>query len=303
MSNRDLTFVRRSALESVPRLVAYALADHRNETTGKCCPSMGRLVASTGLCERSVRQNLRALEAMGVMTAGPLPKNGREGRRYYLRFELLPVGKYWTDREEDLEAGTEGGHDVPGAPHAGGTTCRGQDMPGRGAPHAGEGGMSCRGGGHVVPPNQTEPKGTKEEPKKDTRTKKPSISELCIEQANQVSFFLSPPPEVMQAYRKYQDYRTKRARGLTPEKRHPWKPEAAERDIKRIETALLTIPPAIVADQILTAVEKGWQTAGVEHLRDSAAASATPRQSFQQADRSDRQNRRHGPEAIPCQTL
>ncbi len=122
MSNRDLTFVRRSALKSVARLVAYALADHCNEATGKCCPSVGRLVASTGLCERAVRKKLRELEEMGVMTASPLHKNGWEVRHYVLKFKLLPVGKYWTDRETNLGPPTDGRDDMPVTTPAGGTT-------------------------------------------------------------------------------------------------------------------------------------------------------------------------------------
>lgn len=49
------------------RLVMLALADHADDG-GRCYPSNARLCGRTGLSERAVRQNIRALQSSGFLT-------------------------------------------------------------------------------------------------------------------------------------------------------------------------------------------------------------------------------------------
>ena len=49
------------------RLIMLAIADHADDT-GRCYPSISRLAQRTGLSERAVRGNVRALENQGYLT-------------------------------------------------------------------------------------------------------------------------------------------------------------------------------------------------------------------------------------------
>lgn len=60
------------------RLVLLALADHHNQETGRCDPSIARLCRSTGLSERSVRNGLRELEKLKVIST--VERKRRTGR-------------------------------------------------------------------------------------------------------------------------------------------------------------------------------------------------------------------------------
>lgn len=68
MSIRIMSAVFESkTLGPTERLVMLALADHADDS-GRCYPSNSRLCERTGLSERAVRQNVRALEAGGFLT-------------------------------------------------------------------------------------------------------------------------------------------------------------------------------------------------------------------------------------------
>lgn len=60
------------------RLILLALADHADDS-GRCYPSISRLAQRTGLSERAVRNNVRAMEKTGYITVhigiGPSGKN------------------------------------------------------------------------------------------------------------------------------------------------------------------------------------------------------------------------------------
>lgn len=106
------------SLGPTKRLVMLALADHADDT-GRCYPSIVRLQDRTGLSERAVRDNIRALEAEGylnvTLSAGPGGKN------------LYTVNP-------------EGGQQMPPAVNAPGSKCPpgGHLVPVRGAPDAPE---------------------------------------------------------------------------------------------------------------------------------------------------------------------
>jgi hypothetical protein len=124
-------------LPSTQKFVLITLADQANDA-GVCWPGVESVTERTGLSERAVRNSLRWLEANGYITT-----LGRPGR----------TSTY------HIEAASDPGTSCPPAPDA-----PRQEMPGRGARDAGEGGTSCRGGGHQMPPNHKEPKRTIKEP-------------------------------------------------------------------------------------------------------------------------------------------
>lgn len=98
------------------RLVMLALADHADDS-GRCYPSNSRLCERTGLSERAVRQNIRALEVGGFLTVHI--GVGQAGANVYI---VRP----------------QGGQEMPPAGNAPGTSCPAPRhlVPDRGAPDA-----------------------------------------------------------------------------------------------------------------------------------------------------------------------
>jgi len=98
------------------RLIMLALADHCDDA-GRCYPSNARLCERTGLSERAVRTNIRALEDAGYLTVQV--GVGQGGANVY---HVRP----------------EGGQQMPPAANAPGSKCRGggQQMPLGGAADA-----------------------------------------------------------------------------------------------------------------------------------------------------------------------
>lgn len=67
---------------SIPaRLVLLALADHHNQETGRCDPSIARLCKKTALSERAVRLALRQLEVLKVIVTVERRQRAGRGRR------------------------------------------------------------------------------------------------------------------------------------------------------------------------------------------------------------------------------
>jgi hypothetical protein len=123
------------------KLVLLALADFADEV-GHCWPGMARLVEMTGLSERAVRANLRALE-----DAGTIKTTRGDGRGHTSRYAL------------QINAAPERGREMPGS----GNPERGQQMPERGhlVP---ERGHVVPERGQQMPPNHQEPSRTVTEP-------------------------------------------------------------------------------------------------------------------------------------------
>lgn len=117
MSVRVMSAVFESkTLGPTERLIMLALADHSDDA-GRCYPSNARLCERTGLSERAVRTNIRALEAAGYLTV--LVGVGQGGANVY---HVHP----------------EGGQQMPPAANAPGSKCRigGQQVPLGGAANA-----------------------------------------------------------------------------------------------------------------------------------------------------------------------
>jgi len=68
VSLRMIQAFKASGLPSTERLVAYMLADHHNEDTGRCDPSVMTLMDETGLSERAIRYALKRIAAAGHVT-------------------------------------------------------------------------------------------------------------------------------------------------------------------------------------------------------------------------------------------
>lgn len=68
MSVRMIQAFKKSGLPATERLVAYMLADHHNDSTGRCDPSIPLLAEETGLHPRSVERAIHAIEREGHIT-------------------------------------------------------------------------------------------------------------------------------------------------------------------------------------------------------------------------------------------
>jgi DNA-binding transcriptional ArsR family regulator len=78
---------------SIPaRLVLLALADRHNQETGRCDPSIARIVCDTRLSERAVRTALRELEAAkAVTTVERQQRTGRGKRNMTNRYKISGI--------------------------------------------------------------------------------------------------------------------------------------------------------------------------------------------------------------------
>ena len=104
------------ALGPTERLIMLSLADHADDS-GRCYPSISRLCTRTGLSERAVRTNIRALEKSGYLAIQI--GAGQGGANLYT---ITPTPAADAPRQE-MPPGSrcpEGGQQVPQ---------RGQQMP------------------------------------------------------------------------------------------------------------------------------------------------------------------------------
>lgn len=85
MSLDALTWAFSQDLEPAKKIVLLALADYADDS-GRCWPSQETMTAKTSLSVRSIRTQLRALEAQGliVTTQRKRPDGGRSSNEYVL---------------------------------------------------------------------------------------------------------------------------------------------------------------------------------------------------------------------------
>lgn len=83
MSIAMIQSFKKTKLPPTERLVAYMLADHYNDSTGRCDPSFATLVDETGLSERTLNRSIKRIEEMGHLTV-----NRRVGARH--SYDLHP---------------------------------------------------------------------------------------------------------------------------------------------------------------------------------------------------------------------
>lgn len=62
-----------TGISPVVQLVLLCLADHHNEATGRCDPSIARISARTKLSGRSVERAIAALKAVGLVGSEARP--------------------------------------------------------------------------------------------------------------------------------------------------------------------------------------------------------------------------------------
>lgn len=73
------------------RLVALILADHVNDSTGECHPSIGRVAYRSGLSTRQVRRIIAKLEADNVVERVKRYENNRQTSNTYLWKNLVDI--------------------------------------------------------------------------------------------------------------------------------------------------------------------------------------------------------------------
>jgi DNA-binding transcriptional ArsR family regulator len=80
--------MRQVGLKPAAKIVLYWLADHHNETTGACFPSIGRLAELCEMSRRSVENHLADMEAAGLIKRQPRHREtgGKASNGYILLF-------------------------------------------------------------------------------------------------------------------------------------------------------------------------------------------------------------------------
>lgn len=77
------------------KLVLLSLADHHNQETGRCDPSIARLQKATGLSERAIRKAIRELEVLRlVTTVERKQRTGRGKRNLTNRYRIAGGAQY-----------------------------------------------------------------------------------------------------------------------------------------------------------------------------------------------------------------
>ncbi len=142
MSTRIMSECWPLPMSPTQKAVLISLADQANDH-GVCWPSVGSVATRTCLSERAVRKAIRDLEEMGHVQS-----NGRSGTSSYYTITPAPAAAPALDSAPASPAPTP-------------------------APDAGEGGTSCRGPRHHVPPNRKEPSLNRKGTVKSARGKNP----------------------------------------------------------------------------------------------------------------------------------
>lgn len=98
-----------TTLRPTQRLIMLCLADHSDDQ-GRCYPSISRLCSRTGLSERAVRANIRALEEGGFLKISI--GQGRGGSNLYI-VSASPAGNAPRQEMPPGRKGGKGGQEVP----------------------------------------------------------------------------------------------------------------------------------------------------------------------------------------------
>lgn len=104
-----------ATLRPTQRLIMLCLADHSDDQ-GRCYPSISRLCSRTGLSERAVRANIRALEESGYLKISM--GQGRGGSNLYI-VSAAPAGNAPRREMPPGSKGRKGGQEVPETPAGG----------------------------------------------------------------------------------------------------------------------------------------------------------------------------------------
>lgn len=123
-----MSVMRRDDIPASAKLVYVALANRHNQETGRCDPSVDRIMADTGMSRRAVIYGLRSLEKSGqISTVHRKQRTGRGVKNMTNRYRLKasaksahgmgqilhPKQEYYTPSAfDDLAMLIEGGDDV-----------------------------------------------------------------------------------------------------------------------------------------------------------------------------------------------
>jgi len=80
------------------KIVLLTLANHHNQETGRCDPSISRLSKMSGISERAVRNALRELEALKLITTVERKQRTGRGRRNLTNRYRLKGGAQYAGR-------------------------------------------------------------------------------------------------------------------------------------------------------------------------------------------------------------
>jgi hypothetical protein len=162
MSRRFLDQVwNNTDLTSTQKLVALSLADHADNDTGECYPSIDRIVKRCALSRRGVQIAIQQLVARGVITTNS--NAGRKGSNLYRFLEQKCETKPMAGGACGAPpASIEGAHVVPNGAHV---VPDGAHVVPNGAHVVPDGAHVVPNGAHDVRPNYQEPKITTNEPK------------------------------------------------------------------------------------------------------------------------------------------
>jgi hypothetical protein len=184
------------AIRTTPtrKLVLLALADHADHN-GECYPSLARIATHTGLSERGIRIALREMEADGTITT----KHGGGARASVYRLPLHGSENALSPRQQMPPSDCQPRHEMPPSP--------GHDVPGGGAPRAGEGGTTCRLPGHHVPPNRHRTVSNRHRTKREERAERADDPESVSARGHRLPPDWRPepgaPPGDLDAFRDY----------------------------------------------------------------------------------------------------
>lgn len=99
MSFSALKWAFRQSLSSTEKLVLLHLAEHANEKTLQCWPSVSTLSRECSLSSRSVIRSLKKLVELGLIKKDVQHKNNRQTSNMY-RLNLNPVAKIMFDGDD-----------------------------------------------------------------------------------------------------------------------------------------------------------------------------------------------------------
>ncbi len=249
MSIAMIQAFKRTGLKPTERLVAYMLADHHNEGTGRCDPSVSLLVEETGLDARSVSRAISRMAEAGHITVTPHigsrntyllhPKEASEEVTHPRHSAPPPPAE--SHPRQRVTPGT-----APGLPPA---ESRGDPRHSAGTPPA------------ESPPNRNKPEENQKSNRKGAETLFPEIL------PNPDLVLLDPklPQDLHGAWAEWQAYRQERAKAKGAQKLI-WTERAAKATAKQIADYSRTFGARMICDRITSAIAGNWQGLNLDKL-------------------------------------
>lgn len=211
------------------RFVGFMLADHLNDGTGRCDPSVGLLATETGLDERSISRAIKRLEEAGHITV----LRGRGVRNAY---RLHPIQSTEPPAQSHPRQKVTPGTESPPPP----AESRGDPRHVDGTPPA------------QSPPNHNKPQKNPNLNRKDGGGEKINLPEDAHHSLHE-------------AWAEWQAYRQSRTTAKGKQKL-AWTEQAARMGAKQVMDYSKSHGVRIVCDRIASAIGGGWQGMNLDKL-------------------------------------